>query len=62
MDNYETLDVNLLKSLVIELMNKLNIKEIYLPERKMTDKFNLVCRHDPFGAKFKFFIIEKTED
>jgi hypothetical protein len=61
MDNYEILDINLLKSLVVNLMNRRGIKEVHLPERKLTDEFELVCRHDTFGAKFKFFIVEKEK-
>jgi hypothetical protein len=59
MNNNEELSISLLKSLVLELMSRLDTKEVYLPERNLTDKFEIICKHDSFGAKFKFFIVEK---
>jgi len=59
MNNNEELNISLLKSLVLELMSRLDTKEVYLPERNLTDKFEIICKHDSFGAKFKFLIVEK---
>ena len=55
-------EYELLEQLALELLARLNQDHAYLPERKISSDSHIEYHHEPFGAKFKFYVVKNEEE
>jgi len=55
-------EYELLEQLTLELLRRLNQDYAYLPERRLSSDSRIECKHDQFGAKFKFYVVKNEKE
>lgn len=55
-------EYKLLESLVIHMLKRMDQNYAYLSEINMSKDSHIEYRHDPFGAKFKFYVVKNKKE